>query len=49
MLDKGAEQTVPRELQDGSTIEVAALLYGGKTIWGLTYRVLRDFLSVIKH
>lgn len=49
MLDKGAEQTVPRELQDGSTIEVAALLYGGKTIWGLTYRVLRDFLSVINH
>ena len=49
MLDKGAEQTVSRELQDGSTIDVEALLYGGKTIWGLTYRVLRDFLTVINN
>ena len=36
-----------RTLQTGSTIQVPALLYGGKTIWGLTYRMLRDFLELI--
>ena len=42
------EQTVRRDLPDKTTIEVPALVYGGKTIWGLTYRVLRDFLGLIR-
>ena len=47
MQQDGVEQIVQRDLQDGSTIEVPALLYGGKTIWGLTYRMLRGFLELI--
>ena len=43
----GVEQIVQRKLQTGATIQVPALLYGGKTIWGLTYRMLRDFLELI--
>ncbi len=42
------EQTVRRDLPDKTMIEVPALIYGGKTIWGLTYRVLRDFLGLIR-
>jgi len=48
MQQDGVEQTVRRDLPDKSTIEVPALVYGGKTIWGLTYRVLRDFLGLIR-
>jgi 8-oxo-dGTP pyrophosphatase MutT (NUDIX family) len=48
MQQEGVEQTVRRDLPDKSTIEVPALVYGGKTIWGLTYRVLRDFLGLIR-
>jgi 8-oxo-dGTP pyrophosphatase MutT (NUDIX family) len=44
----GVEQTVRRELPDNSAIEVPALLYGGKTIWGLTYRVVREFVGLIR-
>lgn len=44
----GAECTVRRELAGGSTIEVAALLYRGKTIWGLTHRMLRGFVELIR-
>lgn len=44
----GAECTVRRELADGSTIEVAALLYRGKTIWGLTHRMLLGFVELIR-
>ncbi len=47
MQQDGVEQIVQRNLQAGSTIQVPALLYGGKTIWGLTYRMLRDFLELI--
>lgn len=43
----GADCSVQRELADGSTIQVAALLYRGKTIWGLTYRMLRGFVDLI--
>ena len=47
MQQDGVEQIVQRNLQAGSTIQVPALLYGGKTIWGLTYRMLRGFLELI--
>jgi 8-oxo-dGTP pyrophosphatase MutT (NUDIX family) len=49
MQQDGIEQRVRRVLPDNSTIEVPALLYGGKTIWGLTYRVLREFLELIRN
>src|SRR5262245_34687951 len=48
MQRDGVEQTVHRDLPDKTTIEVPALVYSGKTIWGLTYRVLRDFLGLIR-
>ena len=47
MQQDSVEQIVQRNLQAGSTIQVPALLYGGKTIWGLTYRMLRGFLELI--
>ena len=47
MQQDGVEQQVRRDLHDGTSIEVPALLYGGKTIWGLTYRMLRGFLELI--
>ena len=47
MQQDGVEQIVQRKLQTGSTIQVPALLYGGKTIWGLTYRMLQGFLELI--
>ena len=48
MQQENVEQIAQRDLPDGSTIQVPALLYGGKTIWGLTYRMLRGFLELIK-
>ena len=48
MQRDGVEKTVRRDLPDETTIEVPALVYGGKTIWGLTYRVLREFLGLIR-
>lgn len=47
MQQDGVETIERRELPDNTTIEVPALVYGGKTIWGLTYRVLRGFLELI--
>jgi len=47
MQKKGVERIVSRPMPDGSSIEVPALEYGGKTIWGLTYRVVRGFLELI--
>jgi len=47
MQQKGVERIVSRPMPDGSAIEVPALEYGGKTIWGLTYRVVRGFLELI--
>ena len=47
MQQDGVEQQVRRDLHDGTSIQVSALLYGGKTIWGLTYRMLRGFLELI--
>ena len=47
MQQDGVETIERRELADHTTIEVPALVYGGKTIWGLTYRVLRGFLDLI--
>jgi 8-oxo-dGTP pyrophosphatase MutT (NUDIX family) len=47
MQQDGVEQHVSRDLHDGTSIEVPALLYGGKTIWGLTYRMLQGFLALI--
>jgi 8-oxo-dGTP pyrophosphatase MutT (NUDIX family) len=41
------ETMVSRPVADGAMIEVPALVYGGKTIWGLTYRMLREFLELI--
>lgn len=43
----GAECTVRRERADGSSMHVTALLYRGKTIWGLTYHMLRGFVELI--
>lgn len=48
MQQDGVETIERRELADKTTIEVLALVYGGKTIWGLTYRVLREFLDLIR-
>ena len=36
-----------RPMPDGKTIDVPALVYGGKTIWGLTYQMLQEFLKLI--
>jgi 8-oxo-dGTP pyrophosphatase MutT (NUDIX family) len=47
MQQNDIETLVPRPMPDGGTIEVPALVYGGKTIWGLTYRMLRNFLELI--
>jgi ADP-ribose pyrophosphatase YjhB (NUDIX family) len=47
MQQNGVESLVHRPMPDGTTIEVPALVYGGKTIWGLTYRMLRGFLELI--
>jgi len=41
------EKMVPRPVPDGAAVEVPALVYGGKIIWGLTYRMLREFLDLI--
>lgn len=48
MQQDDMESVVPRPLPDGGTITVPALVYGGKTIWGLTYRVLQNFLALIR-
>ena len=42
-----AEKMVPRPMPDGAAVEVPALVYGGKIVWGLTYRMLRGFLDLI--
>jgi 8-oxo-dGTP pyrophosphatase MutT (NUDIX family) len=47
MEQKGIERLVSRPTPDGPSIYVPALEYGGKTIWGLTYRMLRGFLELI--
>lgn len=48
MQQDNSEQMVSRPMPDGSAIEVPALVYGGKTIWGLTYRMLQGFLALIR-
>jgi len=48
MQEKGVERIVSRPTPDGSFIQVPALEYGGKTIWGLTYKLLRGFLELIE-
>jgi 8-oxo-dGTP pyrophosphatase MutT (NUDIX family) len=47
MQREGVESIVSRPMPDGATVEVPALVYGGKTIWGLTYRMLQGFLELI--
>lgn len=47
MQRDGVESIVSRPMPDGTTVEVPALVYGGKTIWGLTYRMLQGFLELI--
>jgi 8-oxo-dGTP pyrophosphatase MutT (NUDIX family) len=47
MQQGNIEKMVSRPMPDGTAIEVPALLYGGKTIWGLTYRLLQGFLELI--
>lgn len=47
MQQQGVERIVSRPMPDGSSIQAPALEYGGKTIWGLTYRMLRGFLELI--
>lgn len=49
MERQGVERIVSRPTPDGSTMQVPALEYGGKTIWGLTYRMLREFLAIIEN
>jgi 8-oxo-dGTP pyrophosphatase MutT (NUDIX family) len=41
------ESLVHHPMIDSNTIEVPGLVYSGKTIWGLTYRMLREFLELI--
>jgi 8-oxo-dGTP pyrophosphatase MutT (NUDIX family) len=41
------EKIVSRPMPDGTSLTVPALVYGGKTIWGLTYRMLQGFLELI--
>lgn len=48
MQQHRVERIVTRPMPDGSSIQVPALEYGGKTIWGLTYRMLRSFLEIIE-
>jgi 8-oxo-dGTP pyrophosphatase MutT (NUDIX family) len=48
MQQQGVERLVSRPTPDGAAIQVPALEYGGKTIWGLTYRMLRSFLEIIE-
>jgi hypothetical protein len=48
MQRDGIESIVSRPMPDGTTVEVPALVYGGKTIWGLTYRMLQGFLELIE-
>jgi 8-oxo-dGTP pyrophosphatase MutT (NUDIX family) len=48
MQQRGVERIVSRPMPDGSLTQVPALEYGGKTIWGLTYRMLRSFLEIIE-
>lgn len=48
MQQQGSERIVSHPTPDGSAIQVPALQYGGKTIWGLTYRMLRGFLELIE-
>jgi 8-oxo-dGTP pyrophosphatase MutT (NUDIX family) len=43
----GVEKIVSRPVPGGAAVKVPAVVYGGKTIWGLTYRVLRGFLELI--
>jgi 8-oxo-dGTP pyrophosphatase MutT (NUDIX family) len=47
ILQDVAESLVYQPITDDISIEVPALLYGGKTIWGMTYRMLREFLELI--
>ncbi len=47
MQQNDIESSVPYPTPNGGTITVPALVYGGKTIWGLTYRMLRGFLELI--
>jgi 8-oxo-dGTP pyrophosphatase MutT (NUDIX family) len=47
ILQDVSESLVNQPITDDITIEVPALLYGGKTIWGMTYRMLREFLELI--
>lgn len=47
MQENDIERIVPRPTPDGGTITVPAFVYGSKTIWGLTYRMLRGFLELI--
>lgn len=47
ILQDVSESLVHQPITDDITIEVPALLYGGKTIWGMTYRMLREFLELI--
>ncbi|MBI3303392.1 MAG: CoA pyrophosphatase [Deltaproteobacteria bacterium] len=47
MQQDGVEKLVARPMPDGAAVEVPALVYGGKTIWGLTYRMLQGFLELI--
>jgi 8-oxo-dGTP pyrophosphatase MutT (NUDIX family) len=47
MQGDGVEKMVSRPMPDGASVHVPALVYAGKTIWGLTYRMLQGFLELI--
>jgi hypothetical protein len=47
MQQNDIEKIVSRPMPDGTSLTVPALIYGGKTIWGLTYRMLQGFLELI--
>ena len=47
MQREESETTVKRGMPAGLEVGVPALVYKDHTIWGLTYRVLREFLDLI--
>lgn len=47
-LREPAAQGIYRHLFDGHELEHQAFVYEGRTIWGLTYRILAGFLEVLR-
>ena len=48
LQQKESERLVRIESPGGSEVEMPAFVYQGHTIWGLTYRILREFLDLLR-